>query len=99
MMDFGLNGFVEKLINAHQVHWETMTEAVRPVLTVRPAVLNCSLLKLEPCERERGNARHTAERGFEKKETTERNLREHDGWVRSPRTNNGALRIGLAGRG
>ena len=24
---------------AAQVHWETMTEAVRPVLTIRPAVL------------------------------------------------------------
>ena len=36
---------------AAHVHWLTMTAAVRPVLMVRPAVLNCSLLNLVPCEK------------------------------------------------
>ena len=33
---------------AAQVHWETMTEAVRPVLTLRPAVLKNSEERLRP---------------------------------------------------
>ena len=33
----------------YQVHWETMTAAVRPVLTDRPAVLNCSEVFLMSC--------------------------------------------------
>ena len=36
---------------AAHVHWETMTEAVRPVLMSRPAVLKCSEVRLPPPKR------------------------------------------------
>jgi len=36
---------------AAQVHWEQITLAIRPVFTVRPAVLKCSEVAVAPAKR------------------------------------------------